>query len=223
MSAGNAHPACSDKHGSGFAFVNLKKLIAAERLRFPFHIELLTAANPIDPSCCRQQARAFCAYLGRKIRRKDRTEGFRLQSVARKRCGALSIDDMIRGFPAAKIIVIHARKVVMNERIRMYHFDCAGNRQRSFYISATGITERQHQNRTQTLAACIQAVAHGLKQHMLRRIRKIKVSGKRVIRKFFIFLICSLKIDHDRPPKHIILRDQTQWKQANRLPLSGAW
>ena len=69
------------------------------------------------------------------------------------------IESLVAGrFAAAQVVVIHARKVIMDERVGMDHLKRTRERQRLLDIAAAQAAEFQHDYRTQALAACHRGV-----------------------------------------------------------------
>src|SRR3712207_5277159 len=71
---------------------------------------------------------------------------------------------MIGRISTAQIIIIHRRKIVVNERVSMNVFYCASKRQCLIYIAAGKVTSSQKHHRSETLAAAENAVLHRVKQ-----------------------------------------------------------
>ena len=65
---------------------------------------------------------------------------------------------------AAKIVVVHARQVVVNQRIRVQALDRDRGGQGGIVAGAEEFRGREQQDRPEALAAGLQAVAHGLVQ-----------------------------------------------------------
>jgi hypothetical protein len=64
------------------------------------------------------------------------------------------------GTTASEIIVIHARKIIVHERVGMDAFKGARQRKSIVDPAATSFSRRQTQNRPQTFAAGKQTVTH---------------------------------------------------------------
>ena len=79
------------------------------------HIQLLTAADTVNSGADGKQARALGAGLGRKLGGKNGPERLGLKRISGKRCGAFSENDVIGRLSAAEIVIVHARKVIVNE------------------------------------------------------------------------------------------------------------
>jgi hypothetical protein len=60
------------------------------------------------------------------------------KGIARQHCGCLIKDDMRRWPPPAKVVVVHAREIVMDQGISMQRFHRSANTQ-----SASGIDIEQ--------------------------------------------------------------------------------
>ena len=77
-----------------------------------------------------------------------------------------------RGFSAAKIVVIHAREIVVNQRVCMQHFNAAGGGQGCRAVSAGYLAEFYQQQRTYSLSSGKKGVAHGVQKLLLRTVRR---------------------------------------------------
>ena len=57
-------------------------------------------------------------------------EGLRLQRITGKRRHALAVNLVVGGSAAAQIVIVHARKIIVYETVRMQHFNSARHRHR---------------------------------------------------------------------------------------------
>ena len=67
---------------------------------------------------------------------------------------------MTRGAPAAEIIVIHARKIIVHERIGVDAFERAGQGKRNLGLAMASFCRCETKDRPQSLASGEKAVAH---------------------------------------------------------------
>ena len=65
------------------------------------------------------------------------------KAVARKQCVIFTVELVVRGLTAAHIVVIHARQVIVDERIRVYHLHGTRKRHRHVFIAAAQLAERK--------------------------------------------------------------------------------
>ena len=72
----------------------------------------------------------------------------------------LTVNDMVGRLASAHGVIVHARQIVVNERIRMYYLDGAGERGRFFPISAAQTAAFKGKNGTNALSARHDAVTH---------------------------------------------------------------
>jgi hypothetical protein len=63
--------------------------------------------------------------------------------------------------PSAQIIIVHAREIVVHERIRVYHLD-GGGEPRCVARTSRRTIGGEEQNPTKAFSAAEQAVTHGL-------------------------------------------------------------
>ena len=166
----NTHLAGRNEQSTGLSAVDLCQLLLGKSSPLPKHIQILTAAHAINPYSPGQDFSTRSFPLNRKRRPKNRSEGFRLKRISGQRCGAFSIHDMVGGLPATQGIVVHARQIIMNETIRMEHFNGAGNRHGRLHISTDKTAKFQNQYGSNSLSAGKQTVPHGLTQTRLRQI-----------------------------------------------------
>ena len=66
------------------------------------------------------------------------------------------------GTAATEVIVVHAGKVVVNERVGVHHLDGAGGSEGIFARSSTGFGSGEGQDGAETFASGEDRVAHGL-------------------------------------------------------------
>ena len=126
------------------------------------HIEHLTADHAIHARVFAQNTNTAHDGLRRNILcRRSRLKSRRQQSVTREDCRRF-IESLVAGrSAAAQVVVIHARKVIMDERVGMDHLKRTRERQRLLDIAAAQAAEFQHDYRTQALAACHRGVLCG--------------------------------------------------------------
>ena len=67
---------------------------------------------------------------------------------------------MICRLAAAKLIIVHARQIIVNEAVGMQHFYCARNRKGFFNISAGDTAKLKNKRRAYALTAGCEAVMH---------------------------------------------------------------
>src|SRR2546426_6057811 len=69
------------------------------------------------------------------------------------------------------VIVIHARQIIVHQRVRVNHFGSAGE-ERSVFATASRLVGKQHKERTESLSRALQAVSNGVR-HLTRNIGEI--------------------------------------------------
>ena len=90
-------------------------------------------------------------------------EGFRQKSVAGQNCNAFTKNFVIRRLAPAKVVVIHGRQIVVDERNKYEYIpDRARQWQSRFDAAAASFRRRQAKRRTHPLAARKNRVAHRL-------------------------------------------------------------
>ena len=80
--------------------------------------------------------------------------------------------NVARGLSAPHIIVIHAGKIVVNERIGMNHLNRAGKRERVLNISAAKAAELKHKERSYPFSAVSDAVLHSFTNNVIAALFK---------------------------------------------------
>src|SRR4030043_292720 len=103
---------------------------------------------------------------------------------------------MAGGFPPAKVIIIHGRKVVMDERVSMDHLQSAGKREDVISLSSNRLESSDRKNGTNPFSSIEETVPDGSVKgirglHLpfsLRRIWEISLKG-RVNNHFFLLKI----------------------------------
>jgi hypothetical protein len=78
---------------------------------------------------------------------REHLECERQECVAHEDCGCFAVDFVARGPPAAEVIIIHGRQVVVHERVGMAHFDGARGRKGVLDAAATGFGRHQDKPR----------------------------------------------------------------------------
>jgi hypothetical protein len=101
------------------------------------------------------------------------------QRVPGEHRNPIAKDFVTRGTPAAEIIVIHAREVIMHERIRVDAFERAGQGESILGLAMASFRCRETKDRPQSLASGEKTVAHRLvkRRRFDSRFRQIAVQG----------------------------------------------
>jgi hypothetical protein len=84
-----------------------------------------------------------------------------LQGIAHQQRGGFIELNVAGRFAAPQIVVVHARHVVMRQRIDMNQLDRAGGMFDPGWIGADRLAGRESQHRTNPLAAAQRGIAHG--------------------------------------------------------------
>ena len=91
-------------------------------------------------------------------------EGERQQRVAGKNRGRF-VEGLVDGWPpAAQVVIVHRRQIVMHQRIAMHAFERGARHQRACGRGAEQRRGLDDQKRAQALAAVEGRMAHGRKQ-----------------------------------------------------------
>ena len=98
----------------------------------------------------------------------DHGECKREECIPRKNRNAVAVYDVICRLAAPQIIIVHRGQIIVNERIRMNHLECARNRQELRSICTNGIRRRHQEDRTQPFPACHEAVLHRRTQRIVQ-------------------------------------------------------
>ena len=164
------------------------QLVAVEGAALPFEVELLAAADAGVTRGVRQNLSAAQRALRRKRRGEHRFKGESLQRVARQHGGGLAEHLVVRRLAAAQIVVVHARQIVVDERIGMQQLHAAGDGKRGVNIAAAKAAEFQRQDRPQALAARGETVAHGVEQPRVGLVRGDALCIEKVLDHRAVFL-----------------------------------
>src|SRR4029077_16929535 len=80
---------------------------------------------------------------------------------------------------APEIIVVHAGKIIVHERVGVDAFQCAGERKRVIDVAATSFSRGETKNRSQSFSACKKTVTHrSVKRGRLRiGLRQISIQS----------------------------------------------
>src|SRR5205823_15043783 len=114
-------------------------------------------------------------------RRRQPREGFRQQCVAGEDAERFAVDDVRRFPPASQIIVVERGKVVVDERVGVNQLERGDRFQERRRVGADRFGGREGENRTHTLAAAEDRVAHGLMNDRGGRGGRRKVFVQRVV------------------------------------------
>src|SRR4051812_7780458 len=96
---------------------------------------------------------------------RDNTKSFCDKRITRQYGRRLAKNFMIGGFAAAEIIIVHARKIIMNQRISVNEFNRCSE---SYYVFGFFIQSFSHKNaedRTNALTAFFKRIADRLTQY----------------------------------------------------------
>jgi hypothetical protein len=132
------------------------------RLAHVQEIDRLAAGHPGRP-CRFGQHQARAARIG-QARRVQHRERLRLQRVAREQRHGLAERDVARRLAAAEHVVVHARQVVVHERIGVDHFHRRRRRVDNRGIRIGELARGVGEKRPHALAAAQHGVAHRLDQ-----------------------------------------------------------
>ena len=117
-------------------------------LRIFQRIETLAIYHPGRPRHFRKNGYAFNNPLCRLIASGTLMKRLRQQAVTRKNRGRFIKFLMTRRLPTAKIIIIHGRKIIMNQRIRLNHFKTRRKGNTGLFIHAIAVQRIEQQQRT---------------------------------------------------------------------------
>lgn len=127
---------------------------------------------PSAPQGAGQHERRFdAAAVGHAGRFEDQPERLGLQRVAREDGERLAEGLVVRGLAAAQVVVVHARQVVVDERIVVHQLQRAGIRQRQMPVDPAQPRKLERQHRADAFAAGEDAVAHGFIQPRIGLVR----------------------------------------------------
>ncbi len=132
------------------------------RVGSPFRLKVrhLAADHPARSGGLGQNPDAFGG--GTRWRAGDKFEGERQQAVAREDGSRLVERAMTGRSAASQIVVIHRRKIVVDQGIRVNHLQRAGGRQSVFKGAPTGFGREQTEHGPEPLAAGERAISHRL-------------------------------------------------------------
>ena len=110
---------------------------------------------------------------------REQRERLGQQSVARENRHAVAVNDVRRRPPAAQRVIVHRRKIVVDERVGVDQLDGAGAGQREptapVGLAGRALSRRfgggQRQAGTEAFAAAEQRIAHGVERRAPERRR----------------------------------------------------
>ena len=91
----------------------------------------------------------------------DRGESFSEKAIAREYCDRFTEDAVIGGPTAAKIIIIHAGEIVVNQGVGVYAFDGASGGNSDGFVSSNSPSGGEAEDGAKPFASCDKTVAHG--------------------------------------------------------------
>ncbi|CDN43885.1 hypothetical protein BN871_DS_00300 [Paenibacillus sp. P22] len=152
---------------AGFVLMDIFKLLKRRYPLLALHIGRL----PANHSCCAGEPRQIGGYVQQYARIRSlasglcrQIESMREEGVAGQNRHGFAVDPMVGRLAAPKVVVVHGRKIVMDERIRMDKLYRACYGQRSLLvarISAGRLRGSQHEHGTNPLASGREGVSHG--------------------------------------------------------------
>ena len=92
----------------------------------------------------------------------DEPESLGVEPVAGQDRDVLAEADVARRAPAAQVVVVHRREVVVDQRVRVDQLERGGERQHVGRLAAQRARRRERQHRPDALAAGQQRIAHRL-------------------------------------------------------------
>mmetsp|Transcript_10255 Transcript_10255/g.62706 ORF Transcript_10255/g.62706 Transcript_10255/m.62706 type:complete len:224 (-) Transcript_10255:27-698(-) len=107
----------------------------------------------------------------------DVLERVREQRVACQDGDVFSVHLVVGGFSTSKVVVVHGRQVVVDQRHRVDHFHGACRRHCRFHVSIDQLARRQAQHRSDPLPTRQQRVAHGLVDELRTSFRHARRQG----------------------------------------------
>ena len=163
VGGGAAHDAGRPDHAAGLQPVDLRQLRLGGGM--VQGIQHLTRYHAVWAGGLRQQQGAGQPLPGPRHSLQDQLIGRRLQGVSRQHRQGLAVDLVVGGLAPAKVVVVHAGQVVVDQGVGVDHLHRAGGGHgvipvKSLFPRQAGKFQGQH--RPQPLAAGEKAVAHGL-------------------------------------------------------------
>ena len=126
-----------------------------------------------------QQDRHVIAW--RRLRGRNNFKRDCQQRVSSEHGDAVAEDFVTRGTPAPEIIVIHAREIIVHQRVSVDAFQRAGEGKGILHFPPASFSCREAKNRSQSFAAGEQAVAHRLVKCFWFGVRFRQIAIKRVV------------------------------------------
>ena len=128
-------------------------------------------------------SRSLCEHLHRlqgPLRRQAAVSGKHLKSfgqqpVPGQKRNRFPKSDVAGGFAAAHIVVVHARQIIVNQRVCMHHFQSTGKRQSWLLICAESAAKLQCQRCPQAFSTAQQAVSHCFGDTVSLLLRQIQI------------------------------------------------
>jgi len=152
---------CGSQQRCRFCPMNKLQLTERSFPAFAFEIEHLTRNEPPASGGMREfrhQGRrriAFRRGCGRK-----NFESHCQERIPREHGNSFAENFVICGASASKIVVVHARQIIVNQRIGVHTLDCACGRYRSRQIAAARFRRGEQQNGPKSFSTRKQAVTH---------------------------------------------------------------
>ncbi|MPN02433.1 hypothetical protein SDC9_149649 [bioreactor metagenome] len=77
-------------------------------------------------------------------------------------CERFSEKDVVRGFSASQGVVVHRRKIVVNQGCGVYHFERKRHRHNSLWVDGEHFRGGETKHRTQALSSGEKGIRHGI-------------------------------------------------------------
>ena len=169
----NTHHASRLNKRAGFVRLKQVKLFNAYLPALSAKVDYLTADHAVH-------ADSFCQHGNEhdsRLRRDnalsrgvcDSFKSQRIQSVASKQSGCLTVSFMTTRLAASEIVVVHTRQIVVYQRKSVYQLDGASGLHQPRSVSAAHTAKFQHEYRAQALAARRQRIVHRFADFLAQR------------------------------------------------------
>ena len=158
---------------------------AGHRLPLGLHVHDLAPDHPVGAGGSGDLGEDAGEHLGRRLAQAE-VDGDEAERVGQERVPGengdrLAEDLVVREAPAAVVVVVHGRQVVVDQGVGVDQLEAAGGGHDVVHLAAHRLGARDHQDGAETLAAREDAVPHRLVDDRRGRGRRRQIPLERLV------------------------------------------
>ena len=154
---------CANKERTSFTCMEFTQFFCSYFFAFSIKVQALTAYH--TKVTCAHCHFAYNFNQNCRVNILLFQHYFKCQSqktVACQNCHSFTINFVVGQTTTTIVIIVHARQIIMNQGISMNHFQTASYRQEVITFFTQSFCSSHQKYRTDTFAACKQAISHSI-------------------------------------------------------------